>query len=305
MKITRRSTALGLAALGLGAGTASSQESDPDVRGVRSDSGGRLTIPVFINDGSPVRFAVDSAANASVIASDLVGPLGLSPRPDADIHTLIALERVPMVGASRLNAGSIHMSDVGLVVADRAGLGGVDGLLGTDILAGQRLIMEFARRRMRIVHSRSSGNYLFSEGRSTVRYRAPAEQRFNNLMMVDAMVGGVASKVIIDTGARITIVNHVLAEACGARPIVLRNGSRVQAVESPTGLSQDATAMMLPTLGFGGVTLRRVPVLVGDFHTFEIWGLQDRPVVLLGSDVLGLFKRVSIDLGRSELFLEV
>jgi predicted aspartyl protease len=305
--ITRRSAALALAVgAGAGAGAAWSQETEPEqLGGVRSDSGGRLTIPVIINSRPPVRFAVDSAANASVIASDLVEALGLSPRPDADIHTLIALERVPMVGASRVRAGAIDRSDVNLVVADRAGLGGIDGLIGTDILAGYRLIMEFDRRRMRISHSRSSGSYLFKEGRSRVQYRAPAEQRFNNLMMVDAVVGGVSCKVIIDTGARITIVNHVLAAASGARPIFLTNGSRTQAVESPTGLSQVAQAMMLPTLGFGGITFRRVPVLVGDFHTFETWGLQDRPVVLLGSDILGLCKRVSIDLGRSELLLEV
>ena len=305
MKVTRRSAALGLAMLGAGAGSASSQQTQPDLANVRSDSGGRLTIPVFINGQSPLRFAVDSAANASVIASDLVESLGLSPLPDADIHTLIALERVPMAGAASLRAGAIERSDVRLAVADRGGLGGVDGLLGTDILAGHRLVMEYARRRMRIVPSRSSGTYLFKEGRSSVRYRAPAEQRFNNLMMVDAVVGGVSCKVIIDTGARVTIVNHALATASGARPILLGDGSGVQAVESPTGRSQDAQAMMLPTLGFGGITFRRVPVLVGDFHTFTTWGLADRPVVLLGSDILGLCKRVSIDLGHSELLLEV
>ncbi|WP_292065407.1 retropepsin-like aspartic protease [Brevundimonas sp. UBA7664] len=305
MKVTRRSAALGLAMLGAGAGSASSQQAEPGLANVRSDSGGRLTIPVFINGQRPLRFAVDSAANASVIASDLVESLGLTALPDADINTLIALERVPMAGAASLRAGAIERSDVRLAVADRGGLGGVDGLLGTDILAGHRLVMEFARRRMRIVESRSSGTYLFKEGRSSVRYRAPAEQRFNNLMMVDAVVGGVSCKVIIDTGARITIVNRALATASGARPIVLDDGSRIQAVESPTGRSQEAEAMLLPTLGFGGITLRRVPVLVGDFHTFRIWGLQDRPVVLLGSDLLGLFKRVSIDLGHSELLLEV
>lgn len=305
MKVTRRAAALGLAMLGAGAGSASSQQAEPDLANVRSDSGGRLTIPVFINGQSPLRFAVDSAANASVIASDLVESLGLTPLPDADIHTLIALERVPMAGAASLRAGAIERSDVRLAVADRAGLGGIDGLLGTDILAGHRLVMEFARRRMRIVESRSSGNYLFKEGRSRVQYRAPAEQRFNNLMMVDAVVGGVSCKVIIDTGARITIASHALATASGASPIRLEDGSGAQAVESPTGRSQVAQAMMLPTLGFGGITFRRVPVLVGDFHTFTTWGLADRPVVLLGSDILGLCKRVSIDLGRSELLLEV
>ena len=276
----------------------------PLADGVRSDSGGRLTVPVRLDDGPMLRFAVDSAANASVIAADLVEPLGLSRLPSADIHTLIAVETVARAAARRVRSGAIDRSRLALVVADRVGLGGLDGLLGTDVLADHRLVMEFARRRMRISTSRTSGGFLFNAGRSTVRYRAPVEQRFTNLMMVDARCGGVGCKGIVDTGARVTIVNAALAQAVGARATTFLDGSRRQAVQSATGRSRSAEAMLVPHLAFGGVTFRSVPVLMGDFHTFDLWGLQDRPAMLLGVDVLGLFQRVSIDLGRSELLLE-
>lgn len=300
----RRMVLATMAALSLPGCATTPQELGIQLDGVRSDSGGRLTLPVRINDIT-VRFAVDTAANASVVASDLIAPLDLIPGPQINIHTLIAIERVQTVVARTLQTGAVDRRDQRLVVADRSGLGGIDGLLGTDVLAGLRLVMQFNRRRMQVARSRTNGGFLFREGRSTVQYRAPAEQRFTNLMMVDAFAGGTPCKAIIDTGARISIINTALARAARARPLVLDDGSRFQSVQSPTGLSMEAQAMMVPIIGFGGVTLRQVPVLVGDFHTFTLWNLQDTPALLLGADILGLCKRVSIDLGRSEMLLEV
>lgn len=274
------------------------------VSGVRDDGGGRLTTPVSLNGGWPLRFAVDSAANASVIASDLLEPLGLTISGTAEVNTLIARETVQVTAVNHIDAGAVARDDTRLMVADRSGLGGVDGLLGTDVLAGSRLIMQFERRRMRIARSRTSGGYMFSEGRSQLRYRAPAEQRFTNLMMIEGMAGSIPFRAILDTGARISIINRVMAEAIGARPIVLNSGRRTQDVLSPTGLSQQAEAMMASHIGFAGVSLRQTPVLVGDFHVFDLWGLSRQPAMLMGVDILGRFRTVSIDLKRGELLLE-
>lgn len=283
-------------------GPAASQ--DAPLAGVRDDGAGRLTTPVSLNGGRPLRFAVDSAANASVIASDLLVPLGLEIQGTAEVNTLIARETVSVTVAQSLQAGPVSRPDVRLMVADRSGLGGVDGLLGTDVLAGSRLVMEFQRHRMRISRSRTSGGFLFAEGRMAVRYSAPAEQRFTNLMMIEGVAGAVPFRAILDTGARVSIINRVMADAIGARPLVLDSGRRTQEVQSPTGLGQQAEAMMAPLIGFAGVSLRETPVLMGDFHTFDLWGLARQPAMLMGVDILGRFRVVSIDLKRSELVLE-
>ena len=54
----------------------------------------RSTVPVFINDRGPFRFAVDTAASASVVADDLVEAVGIEPAGQLDMHTVIGLERV-------------------------------------------------------------------------------------------------------------------------------------------------------------------------------------------------------------------
>lgn len=306
MNFTRRSLSLALAGLaGAPAVAAFAQDEGEGLASARTDMGGRLTLPVTINGHGPLHFAVDSAANASVIATDLVEFLGLTPGGEVEINTLIDRERAQSVWASSLQTGAIDTANARLVLASREGLGGVDGLIGTDLLAAYRLVMSFRGRRIFVAKSRYDGGGLFDEGRSAVRYRPPVEQRFTNLMMIDAQAGGVACKVIIDTGAQITIVNRALATAARARPLTLSNGDRTQVVQSPTGRSQIAEVMRVPVMGFGGISFRRVPVLVGDFHTFRLWGLEDQPAILLGVDVLGLFNRVTIDLRRSELIVQV
>ena len=62
----------------------------------------RSTVPVFINEQGPFRFAVDTAASASVVASDLVDRLNIAPAGELDMHTVIGLERVPAVRARTL-----------------------------------------------------------------------------------------------------------------------------------------------------------------------------------------------------------
>ena len=101
-----------------------------------------------------------------------------------------------------------------------------------------------------------------------------------------------------------TIINSALAVQANAQPLVLPDGSSLTRVLSPTGSGAVAQAMLLPELQLGGVQLTRIPVLVGDFHTFAIWGLADQPALLLGVDLLGLFQTVTIDLRRGELLLD-
>jgi len=108
----------------------------------------------------------------------------------------------------------------------------------------------------------------------------------------------------VDTGAQLTVINTALARQAGARALVLPDGSSNGRILSPTGRGAIGEAMLLPELQLGGARLTRIPVLVGDFHTFAVWDLIDEPAMLLGVDILGLFPTVIIDLKRGELVLD-
>lgn len=266
---------------------------------------GLLTASVRVNGSGPYAFAVDSAANASVIASDLADSLSLRPEGEIGMHTLIARETVRTVRAERLQTGALDVPNPRLAVASRSGMGGLDGLLGIDLLSDLRLDLAFrGARRIRVSRSRRTAGGYLDGPRPTARMVRATEQRFGGLLMIEARLNGESALAIVDTGALVSIANTALARAAGAIPIVLgdRGANRVL---SPTGLSAEATLMIVPNLQFAGVTLVGAPMLVGDFHTFDLWGLADRPAFLMGIDLLGQFESVAIDLGRGEVLFEL
>lgn len=278
---------------------------DPAVESSERLRGRRLSVPVFIGERGPFAFALDSAANASVISDDLVASLGLESAGPIGMHTLIAREVVETVRAPEVRSGNLHAREVRFAIASRFGLDGADGLIGRDLLTDHRLVLRFRGQALAaITRSRRPGGGMFDPAPQTARFQADAEERHRGLLMIDVRSGEASGKAIVDTGAAITIVNTAFAEAAGAAPITLDDGARVARVTSPTGLSVTAIPMRLRRLHFAGVSLRETPVLVGDFHTFDIWGLSDRPAMLLGTDVLGQFQTVIIDLKRGELLLE-
>ena len=146
---------------------------------------------------------------------------------------------------------------------------------------------------------------MFREARRTLKFETPAEQRFGTLMMIDAHAGGLVARAIIDTGALVSLVNTRMAEEARARPISLATGSGTQLVQSPTGLTMEVSAVLLPYIRFGSIILRDLPVLVADLHTFDIWGLQSEPAMLIGVDILARFSEVVVDIRRAELILEL
>jgi hypothetical protein len=61
---------------------------------------------------------------------------------------------------------------------------------------------------------------------------------------------------------------------------------------------------LAPTIALGPVRIARVDVVFGDFHIFEVWGMQSLPAIIIGMDVLGTADSLGIDFRRSEVYLE-
>ncbi|GLS00541.1 hypothetical protein GCM10007859_05480 [Brevundimonas denitrificans] len=304
-EMTRRAAALaGLLTAALGR-PAPARAQEALAFATSSQQRGLLTVPVMIHDQGPYAFAIDSAANASVIAQDLAVSLGLADAGEVTMHTVVAQEQAPTVRAARLRTGALDVRDARLVVAGRANMDGLDGLLGTDLLAGLRLVLNFrGRTRVNVTLPRRGRERALDGLNLDARARAAGRQRFNGLLLIDAIARATPCKVIVDTGAKMTIINSALAVHANAQPLILPDGSSLSRVLSPTGSGALTQAMLLPELQLGGVQLTRIPVLVGDLHTFAVWGLADEPAMLLGVDLLGLFQTVTIDLRRGELLLD-
>jgi hypothetical protein len=57
----------------------------------------------------------------------------------------------------------------------------------------------------------------------------------------------------------------------------------------------------MPEIQFSGITIRNIPIAYASLHTFTQFGLDDKPALLLGMDVLHIFRSVGIDFRRREV----
>jgi len=268
---------------------------------------GRATVPVFLNGEGPYQFMVDTAATASLISSDLAKRLQLPPAGAIGMHTLVGREVVPAVRVARMNTGALNAPDVLLAVGSRAAISGLDGLLGCDLLADRKVILNLnGTERVRIARS-SAPPRSFRPGITPgIPVVIAGERRLGSLIAVPSQVGRSPAVAIIDSGAEGTILNRAAALAGRAMPLTPGDGQSIRRVQSPTGQVTWGQAMLLPSLRLvGGVDVSNLAVAVGDFHSFRIWGLDNQPAVLIGMDILRRFKSVHIDLKRSELSLHI
>ncbi len=99
-------------------------------------------------------------------------------------------------------------------------------------------------------------------------------------------------EAVIDTGSQITIGNLALRDK-----LVRRGRDKLETVTATgvTGKTIDLQLAQIGELRVGPVTLRNVPMAFADVPPFEVFGLSDRPALLLGTDLLETFRRVSLD----------
>ncbi|MEA3065856.1 MAG: hypothetical protein QOJ27_2308, partial [Sphingomonadales bacterium] len=95
-----------------------------------------------------------------------------------------------------------------------------------------------------------------------------------------------------DTGSQITIGNSALRDK-----LVRRRLHKLETVTAigVTGTSVELHIARIDELRLGSVTLSNVPIAFADVPPFEVFGIADGPALLLGTDLLGTFRRVSLD----------
>ncbi|HEY1927742.1 MAG TPA: aspartyl protease family protein [Caulobacteraceae bacterium] len=250
----------------------------------------RMTAPITIDGKGPFAFVVDTGANQSVISTELAARLHLPLGQPAALNGVAGVQETPTTTAA-LGIGRRARRPTKLFVLPQAAIGG-DGMLGLDGLDRQTLVLDFRRR----VLSVEPGGIHSLEPRTVVMR---AHRRDGQLTLVDAELSGIGITAFIDSGAQNTIGNRALQ-----RMASLHYPASVWAeapIVSVTGQTIEGDLADLPHLRIGGLKLPHWRVAFSDLHTFQLWGLVDRPAILLGIDVLSRFERVSLDFSRDEV----
>ena len=192
---------------------------------------------------------------------------------------------VPRVLVDELGLGPVGVSDLELPVLQEADLGG-DGMLGIDALAEQRLMLDFEKRQISVEDASKPLPRMDGEIVVTAR------RRRGQLILTQAKANGRQVEAVIDTGTEITIGNSALREF-----LVRRRGAAMEKVEiiGVTGAKSELEIARVAEIRLGSVILRNVPIAFADVPPFEVFGLSKQPALLLGTDLMEVFRRVSLD----------
>jgi len=261
----------------------------------RRDRIGRIWAPVTINGQGPFRLVLDTGASHSALTARVAETLGIS--QDAGHTALLrgatGSVRVPVVPVESLEYGDLLLQPRRLPVIPDA-LGGAEGVLGTDGLANKRIHIDFRHDSITIMRSK---NQQTAPGYSTI----PAKFMHGRILVVDAWMGGVRIKAVIDTGGQATLGNLALRTALAERR---RRQDQDAVPDQVTGATLDiqtGNRLATPALMLGEVRVINPAMTFADFEIFQHWKMTDEPAMLIGMDVLGLLDTLIIDYRRKEL----
>lgn len=261
----------------------------------RRDKIGRIWAPVLVNGKGPFRLVLDTGASHSALTARVAREIGIPVDPS---HTVMlrgatGSAEVPFVPVETLEYGDLLVEPRHLPIVPDA-LGGAEGVLGTDGLAGKRVHISFRKDSITIMRSK---NERAGFGFSVI----PVKFMRGRLLVVDAYLGGVPVKAVIDTGGQATLGNEALRAALAEHR---RRRDQAAVPDDVTGATLDVqtgSRVETPSLALGDVMVRNPAMTFADFAIFDHWKLRDEPAMLVGMDVLGLLDTLIIDYRRKEL----
>jgi Aspartyl protease len=263
----------------------------------RRDQIGRIWAPVMINGQGPFRLVLDTGASHSAITALVAMALGIPTdrSPPVILRGVTGYTTVPTIRVDTLSVGDVAVDQPILPIVPDA-LGGAEGVLGSEGLVGKRIFIDFRNDKINIAYSKNerSGPGFIS---------VPFHSMRGTLVVVDAFVGQVRCKAIIDTGGQVTIANLALKEALSRAGG--SNHSKMDTIIGATKDIQKGELMDTPAIGLGAITIHDPGVTFGDLYIFKQWRLTSEPALLIGMDTLGLLDTLIIDYRRHELQLRM
>ena len=254
-----------------------------DIKARKIDT--RMTVEVRVNGRGPYHFLVDSGADSSVVGMRIARELQLPLGTPVTLNGMTGTAQVGRVLVSELTLGPSTIRNLELPVLNESDLGG-EGLIGIDALVEQRLMMDFEKRVIKSEDARQPAQFIGGEIVVTAR------RRRGQLILTQVSAARIKLEAVIDTGSEITIGNLALRDR-------LIHGNRDKFVTIPvmgvTGVTSELQLAKVAELRLGSVTLRDVPIAFADVPPFHVFGLLKEPALLLGTDLLETFRRVSLD----------
>ncbi len=246
----------------------------------------RMTVEVNVNGTGPHKFVVDSGADTSVIGTRLARELDLPEGEPVLLHAMTESAVVDRALVDSLKLGPSTINNLELPVLKESDIGG-DGMIGLDALVELRLMLDFDERVITVEDQ-------YAEPADFGRHEiiVTGRLRRGQLILTKVKAQGRRVDAIIDTGTEVTIGNLALKEALIRRS---RREGQTFDIIGVTGARAEIEFAIVSELQLGPIIFNNVPIAFADVPPFEVFGINERPSLLLGTDLMEKFRRVSLD----------
>ena len=253
-----------------------------DVKARRVET--RLTVETHVNGRGPYHFLVDSGADTSAVGIGIARRLQLPLGTPITLNSMTDRSIVDRVRVASLRVGPSMVTNLQLPALSEEDVG-ADGVIGIDALVRRRVMMDFDKRIIKVEDAVKPPKSLPDE------IVIIAKRRRGQLILTEVKAGDIKLDAVIDTGAEFTIGNLHL------RDKLLRRGHRFEPVKGigVTGETVILQVARIPRLQIGPILVHNLVVAFADLPPFEVFGLSDQPALLLGTNLLKTFRRVSLD----------
>jgi predicted aspartyl protease len=261
-----------------------------------TDAANHLTIEVMINGKGPFRFVVDTGADRSVIADDVAASLGLLRGPLVNVEGVVRTLPAQTVALSEISFGSVRQENIVVPALPRAFLD-ADGYLGLDVVDGYRVTLDFRNRALLVEPPRHMQLLEYSRPNEAV---VPVFGKMGHLRAVNSTIDNVMATTFIDTGAEVSVGNSKLFEALSERDPSYSKQESVL-LSGITGGTIAGRVIDINRIKINSLMIFGSKIVIADLQIFDLWGLGEKPALLIGMNFLRGFNEVAIDYGRKQL----
>lgn len=264
-----------------------------EVLKVERDLYNRMTVPVRIGSSGPFDFLIDTGSERTVLSREVASVLGLAISGKGTVVGVAGSVPVDLVDVDEISLGKRTYYTLTAPLLDEQFIG-ADGIVGIDSLQDQRVLIDFAANHMVVGDAVKLGG---SRGFDIV---VKAKRRSGQLIMANAIIDGVKTDIVIDTGSDTSIGNIALRNA-----LTRRRKMQSTVLFSVTGQSIGAEMGMASTIDVEGLKLHNVTMSFADSPAFHRLSLVRRPALLMEMGQLRLFKRVAIDFSLRRILFDL
>lgn len=269
------------------------QSAAPEVLELERDLHNRMTVPVRIGSQGPFDFLIDTGSERTVLSREVATKLALAISGTATVVGVAGSVPVELVDIDEISLGKRTYYTLTAPLLDDRFIG-ADGIVGIDSLQDQRVLIDFTENRMIVGDAAALGG---SRGFEIV---VRAKRKSGQLIMANAIIDGVRTDIVIDTGSDSSIGNIALRNALSRRRTM-----QATTLISVTGQTIGAEMAMASTINVEGLKLNNIVISFADSPAFQRLGLVQRPALLMGMSQLRLFKRVAIDFSMRRILFDL